>query len=413
MRQGRSLTGQGSNSVLVGDFNERVVLTTLRRFGPASKTDLARLVGLTKNAAGVIVRKLEDGGLVRATGKRYGGRGQPATILEIDPGGAYSIGVRIDRDLVECVLADLNATILDRTLLEDLPEPEAALVHIAESVRRFKARLKPAEQRRLIGIGVAIPYNMGSWLGVLNLPVAKFRAWDAFDLKPALAQATGLPVFLENDGSAATVGELNRGRGREVRHFLYVFLGPAIGGGVVVDGDYLRGHQRNAGDISVIPVRPSSLSSAPVTGRAYDPLLSRASLNALIRHFAYRGHPMARTDLDSAIAALPDVFSEWEDDAIDALVAPVLAAMHLLDIGTVVLDGDLAGPVLDAFAAKLGAALAVSVSESRDPPEVLRGTLGRDAAAVGAASLPLHASFSPMRTVLTGEAPEILLDLAS
>src|SRR3712207_3062520 len=87
--------GQGGNSAQVRHFNERVILTLLRRLGTASKADLARHARLTQNTAGQIVRELEGQRLVRSEGKRSGARGQPATILRLDPQGAYSVGVKL------------------------------------------------------------------------------------------------------------------------------------------------------------------------------------------------------------------------------------------------------------------------------------------------------------------------------
>src|SRR5215203_2347192 len=95
LRNGSS--GQGSNSVQVRQYNERVILTLLRRLGEASKADLARHARLTNNTAGQIVRDLEEQHLVRTDGKRTGARGQPATILRLDPDGAYSIGFKLGR----------------------------------------------------------------------------------------------------------------------------------------------------------------------------------------------------------------------------------------------------------------------------------------------------------------------------
>ena len=54
--------GQGSNSAIMRQFNERVILTALRRLGEASKADLARQASLTQNTAGQIVRELERHG---------------------------------------------------------------------------------------------------------------------------------------------------------------------------------------------------------------------------------------------------------------------------------------------------------------------------------------------------------------
>ncbi|MDJ1159164.1 ROK family transcriptional regulator [Chelatococcus sp. SYSU_G07232] len=402
----------GSNSVLVREFNERVILTALRRHGRASKADLARLAGLTSNAAGMIVRELEAAGFVRSTGKRYGGRGQPATMLELNPQGAYAIGVRIDRDLVETVLVDICGSLLGRVVHDGLPDPQDAVVRIAADVAAFRRELGRPGVERLKGIGVAMPYNLGSWLVELGLTADKYRMWDSFDVQAALAAATGLRVLVENDGSAAAVGELNHGRGREIDDFIYVFIGPALGGGVVLEGDYLRGRNGNAGDIGVMPVRPSRLPSVPRTRDDYVPLLTRASLGGLRRHLAHCGTPVAaREDLARAIAARPEAFAEWCGDAADAVVAPLLASCHLLDVSTVVLDGDLPEAALDALIGEVARAAQAAVAESRKAPELLRGSLGCDAAAIGAASLPLHLSFSPMHRVLTGQVGDSFGDM--
>ena len=54
------------------------------------------------------------------------GRGQPATVLDLNPDGAYSIGVRVDRTKSETVLVDLCGRILDRRALHRLPMPAGA-----------------------------------------------------------------------------------------------------------------------------------------------------------------------------------------------------------------------------------------------------------------------------------------------
>lgn len=410
MRQAR-VTGHGSNSVLVGDFNERVVLSTLRRFGPASKADLARRIGLTNNAAGMIVRKLEDTGLVRTIGKRYGGRGQPATVLELDPSGAYAVGVRIDRDMIEAVLVDLQGEILERVVLDGLPAPDTAVELLAGHVRDFRKTLG-AGAARLAGLGIATPYNLGSWLVELGLQTETLRAWDGFDLQGALQQATGLAVIVENDGSAAACGELLYGHGREIDDFLYLFIGPALGGGVVLGGNYLRGRNANAGDLAVVPVGHSTLPSAPPPRGAQAPLMARASLAALARHLRWHGVPVRSTlDLDGTIDAAPGAFLEWVEDAAAALACPVLTGAHILDVDHVVLAGDLSADHLAPLAERLAAACASCVAESRQPPAILVGGVGRDAGAVGAASLPVHVSYSPMRELLTGDTPDAFMEV--
>ncbi len=396
--------GRGSNSAQLRRYNERLVLQRLRRAGEASKADLARAADLTNTAIGGIIEKLVDLGLIEAVGKRHGGgRGQPATMLRPNPDGAYGIGVRLDRRSIETVLIDFGGKILARRDHDIvLPAPETALELVVRDVFDLLATLGPAARARFAGIGVAQPYNLGAWLGRLGLPPSAFQRWDLYDFPAQLEEETGLPVFAENDGSAAAIAELFYGVGRSADDFLYLFIGPAIGGGIVVDGDCLRGSHGNAGDVAVLQVTPSRLASAPAATDGRDLLITRASLNALARHLAFNGiEADSAGALEAAVRRGDAAVGEWLDDMVDALAPSVWSAISLLDVPLVVVDADIDAGLIDAVLARLSAALEAVKPEARRPPRLQRGSFGRDAGAIGAASLPMFFSFSPRASILT------------
>ena len=398
--------GQGSNSVHVRQFNERVILAALRRMGQASKADIARHASLTNNAAGVIVRELERAGLIREEGKkRDGGRGQPATMLSLAPEGAYGIGVRIDRRSIETILIDFAGDPIGRRLHAiDLPSPQRAIDLITQDIEALVDQLPLAARRRVAGVGVAAPYNLGAWLEKLDMPTAQFHAWDNFDIAAALKESTGYDVVAENDGTAAAVAELFYGHGRKIDDFLYLFIGPAIGGGIVLGSQYVRGTTGNAGDVAMMPVSPSRLASAPQTSRSAEILLSRASINALMRHLRYHGADISGlADLAKTTAAMPEAVNEWAEDCVDALIVPILSAVAVLDVPVVVIDSDLDRTILDEIIHWLQWRLTESMPEAREAPRLMRGSFSEDAGAIGAASLPLHLNFSPFAAILTGK----------
>lgn len=401
-------SGQGSNSANLRQFNERVILTALRRLGQASKADLARTAKLTDNTAGLIVRDLQARELVRVEGKRSGARGQPATLLTLDPDGAYAIGVKIGRRSIDGVLVDFCGGVLAHRRSErEFPLPDEALALARELVDALARELSPGRVGRLCGLGLAMPYNMGSWRRELDISAEAYAAWNGFDLAGRLGRATGLRVFPENDGTAASIAELFMGQGRELDDFLYVFVGTAVGGGVVLNGSSFRGAKGNAGDLGLMPVGPSRLSTAPRSGHAHEVLLSRASISSLIRHLRANGVAVRdRVELDRAIAAdAPHLVAQWLDDCTDALVAPLLAAARILNVETVVIDGDLPAALMAELIALLQRRLAEASPEARDAPQLRRGVVGRSAAAIGAAILPLHHSFSPTPDILVGSEP--------
>ena len=397
-------SGHGSNSIHVRLFNERVILSLLRRLGTASKADLARHANLTANTAGMIVHELEAAGLIRSLGKRQGERGQPATLIGLNPDGAYSLGVKIGRRSLDTILVDFAGQVLAQRRREcPFPLPEQALAMAVEDLTTLRGAVPAHHASRIAGLGIAAPYNLGSWRRELDIPNDAYRAWNEFDIAAELERATGLPTLVENDGTAAVVAELFQGRGRELNDFLYVFVGSAIGGGVVIGGEYHRGAHGNAGDIGLMPVPASTLPTAPESNRRFDMLLTRASVNALARHL--RGANVSvstRDELDTAIATHGQQVEEWLDDCADALVGPLLSAACVLDVEAIVLDGDLPMPVLQQLINRVHQLASSAAPEAREAPPIGLGRIGRQAAAIGAAILPLHLNYSPSREVLVG-----------
>ncbi|TDF65564.1 ROK family protein [Cupriavidus sp. L7L] len=404
-----SKAGRGVNSASLRLYNERALLLALRRAGEASKADLARMAQLTNTAVGSIVQTLADEGLVEQAGRRTEGqRGQPASLIRLKAKGAFGIGVRLDRGSIETVMVDFAGELLASHAHQlVLPHPEQALEVVRRDIDAMRARLSPGEQKRLLGIGVAQPYNLGAWLRELDVQgedfQASFRAWDEADFAAMLNAVTGLPVFSENDGTAAAVAELFYGR-HHAQHFLYVFLGPAIGGGVVINGDCVRGVSGNAGDIAMMPVPPSTLPSAPApAGKRRDLLLSRASLNALTRHLRYHGVAVdGHADLQRQAELGHPAVAQWIDDCVDALAPALQSALAVLDVPLVIFDADIDGGLVPALIDRLQQALNDSAPEARTPATVVRGCFGANAGAVGAASLPMFMNFSPRAELLKG-----------
>lgn len=65
-----------------------------------------------------------------------------------------------------------------------------------------------------------------------------------------------LPVFMENDATAAAIGEDWIGASRNVQNSVCVTLGTGIGGGIIINGDPLRGPDGIGGEIGHITVEP-------------------------------------------------------------------------------------------------------------------------------------------------------------
>jgi len=99
----------------------------------------------------------------------------------------------------------------------------------------------------VIGCGIGCPGTVD--LGFRNVIFAPNLKWKDVNVKDVLEKETGIPVYIDNDANLAALGEYWRGAGSGFRDFICVTLGTGIGGGIVVNGQLLRGQDNNAAEI--------------------------------------------------------------------------------------------------------------------------------------------------------------------
>lgn len=122
-----------------------------------------------------------------------------------------------------------------------------------------------------------------------------------------LSERLRMSVFVENDASAAALGEHRFGAGRGTRHLLHVTLGTGVGGGIVIDGKLYRGARGFAGEIGHVVVDPAG----PRCGCG-----SRGCLEALVGGLAFSNRA-ARLLQSEGHAELREIASGREPTAAD------------------------------------------------------------------------------------------------
>ncbi|MET3898118.1 putative NBD/HSP70 family sugar kinase [Devosia sp. UYZn731] len=387
--------GKGATSIWVREANERRVLSALRRHGPATRAEIAAYAGITFNTTWRILDSLQSRGLVRDGGRRKKQRGMPPSVMELDPEGAYSYGVMVDRDRIEVLLADLTSQIVEkRHHSVDYPLPTESLLIVKQLLAEIDARITDVQRTKIVGLGLSIPNQLGGWAAELSVPAEAVPAWNGFDFPAALARATGLEITVENDGTAAAVGEMFNGLGRTLSSFVYLFIGPSAGGGVVLNDDYWRGSTGTAGDFGLTPVPPSKLAAVGLGKSRYQILAGTASLSALVRHLRHNGIDASYGKLPGLLAPHANLVEEWIDDALAGLVPTMLAAVCLLDPEGIVVAGSAPPELLARLRSRLAAELNAAAPEGRAIPPILEGQVGEDAPVFGAAVLPLHLTFA-------------------
>ena len=392
------LRPRGSNQIGMGQYNERVVLQAIRLHGALPQAEIARVTHLTAQTVSLIIARLEAGGLLLRLAPLRGKVGQPSVPIALNPEGAFSIGIKIGRRSMDALLVDFSGQVRERlSFAYPFPDPDTLFDEIGACLKQLRKSLKPALRERLHGIGVAAPLSLGGWQELLGIAPALAEKWHGIDIGErvaALGASVGLPVEFVKDTAAACVAELVAGRGRSIRSFLYVFVDTFIGGGLVLDSHLRGGVNGNAGALGSLPLGLGQSDQA----RAPAQLLSAASLWNLEALYA-----KARLGVDAWAdeRAMRDPWlpctRAWLRSTCPAIALALNSAACLLDLEGVIIDGSFSRELLQALLTEVERALDRYSWEGVSRPQLLAGTIGSDARAIGGALLPLYANFAPDR----------------
>ena len=233
-----------------------------------------------------------------------------------------------------------------------------------------------------MGMGVAIPFQLWNWVSVLGAPQDEMDAWRARDLGAELTAQLGLPVYVQNDATAACGAELIFGKGERPKDFLYFYFGTFIGGGLVMNGQLFLGRTGNAAAVGTMQV--------PAPGGGTGRLIDLASMSILAEAMEAAGEPSDHLWGQHEQWVVSDrVLGPWLDQAAAALAHATLAASALLEIQAVLIDGWMPVAIRAELTRRTEAAFLKLDLAGIDPPAIREGTVGADARALGAAAVPL------------------------
>ncbi len=400
-RPNASDLSRGTNQTGVRLYNERLILSLIRRHDSLPKAEIARQTGLSPQTITVIMRQLESDGLVVKLDRLRGKVGQPSVPFALNPEGAFSLGLKIGRRSSDLVLVDLVGTV--RGALQkpyDYPTPGMVLDFVTEGIDRLTGTLTTAETARIAGLGIAAPFELWNWEQQLGAPRSILDAWRSFDIDRDIGGVCSWPVSSCNDATAACGAELILGNPAHYRDFLYFFIGSFVGGGVVLNGSLYPGREGNAGALGSMPIATIDGNG----GLSSQQLIRHASISVLQNRLAAAGRD------PSVLWLSPDDWGDpgalldaWIDEVGDSLAFAAMAAVSVIDFEAVVIDGAFPLSVRSRIVDRVRIRIDDFDQRGISRPKIAEGTIGRGARAIGGACLPLLAHFSRDRDVLFKE----------
>ncbi len=351
----------GLNQISVGSYNERLVLSLLLQSDGISRMEIGQKTGLSAQTVSVIVRSLEQEGLVSRGEARRGRVGPPTIPLSLNAEGAYSVGVSIGYRSTDVVLIDFIGEMrFKKSLLHiglNLSEIRSQCI---ETVRAAISSLPVKSQNRVAGIGLALPEDINSW------NMSRGDSSQRIDnLHHELENLLDLSVFVQNDITAAASGESMFGVAKSESDYLFFYLGANLHGRLILN------HQIHKGN--------DTISSA-----TYE-----VGMLSLEKKLAERNAEFNSDNLwaNSADWSWIDdqIFDCWRQECRDTLKNSVQSLAQFVDVKTVVLSSFCPRPVCESICQGLDNELFGITA--------LPGELQHAPKAIGAASLPYISRF--------------------
>ena len=380
------LDGERSTGVL-RERNCVLVLDALRRHGLVSRSDLARLTGLSRTTVGSLVSDLQARGLVveEVDGERQPGRGRPPAFLRLDRSAGVAVGIDFDHDRVRVALADLSSTVLGEDCAEiDVDHSASDAIDAAVEIIGALRVAAGLDESELIGAGVGLPGPIDGRTGTVGSATI-LPGWAGKSPRDMLSERLGLPVEVDNDANLGALAEVSFGAGRGLTEVVYVRLGSGVGAGLVIGGRIHHGAAGLAGEIGHVQVHADGVVCRCGNRGCLESVAAEGSIRALLR--PAQGHEVTRRDVLELLAARDLGATRVVNDAGRAIGRVLADLCNALNFEAVVVGGELseAGePLLDGIRDSIdryalpGAAAAV---------KVVHGELGERAEVLGALAL--------------------------
>lgn len=380
--KGLDLLAQQQDSLRKAATN---VVNHLAVHGAKTRAELAETLGWSRTSVSRVSSLLLDAGLVVENVEPARGRGRPVARLQLDRSAGLVLGIDVGyRNLRTIVSSVDHATLAadERTLSPDFAPAEA--FSAAREMLDALLRREALSWDDVVGAGLAVGAPIDEDSGSVTLGCLLPR-W-AGDVGRLSGEFFPCPTYVSNDARLSAYAELLWGAGRDYESFLYMKLHSGTGGCLVLNRSIVTGSNGGAGEVGHMIVEPR--------GR-FCRCGNRGCLETIV------GVPAL---LEALSLAYPQRLT-WEQfrerlEAGDAAATRVV--QHAYEV-----TGRVAGSIVNLFnpqAVILGGALSRArpdadqqVYDSFRPTRlpinehvrVEIGTLGRQAAALGAVGLVL------------------------
>ncbi|WP_409293988.1 ROK family transcriptional regulator [Peribacillus sp. SCS-26] len=231
---------------LMQELNRSIILDTIRKQGPISRSDIAKQINISPTTVTSAVSELISEGVVREDGVGISNGGRKPVLLRFNPHAKYVIGVSLNNSAIKISEMNLEGSILRKEVYPTNGTEGMAVItlmlDIIEGFLESKDNLDSCE-----GISIITPGIVDSVNGIIAYN-NKLKLFD-IRLKEMVEERFSLPAFMDNDTNAFVLAENFFGSFGHYKDLVYITIGDGVGSGIMVNGKIIRGFKGSAGEL--------------------------------------------------------------------------------------------------------------------------------------------------------------------
>jgi len=252
-------------------------------------------------------------------------------------------------------------------------------INLFSLIRR--TRLLP---NQILGIGVGLPGPVDPKKGIIHF-LPNIKGWRKVRLKDILEKRLKMNVFIDNDVNLMSLGEYKLGAARGATCAVCITLGTGVGGGIVINGEILRGKSNVTGEIGHLPLNedgPSCNCGGRACLEAY--VGNKRLLNKAKRLFH---HNITLEEVTDLANRGEKVAIEFWRDAGQKIGLALTAVVNLLNPDRIVIGGGVANAGKVLFDQIRRTIKERAMPTQANDCKVVKALLGDNAGLIGAAIL--------------------------
>lgn len=254
-----TLTTRGAlNKSALRLANERLTLNTIRQNPGLSRSDLARITGLSPSSITFIVNRLRRGKFVSEDRKeKHTQVGRRPTGLRLADDARMAVAVEISLNGCGVALIDLGGRRVCERLVPWQPNPEILAQKLQSVIRSVLRHAKPEQ---VLGVAVGLPGTFDRATG--KVIAAENLGWFNVDFGRLLSGKFMLPFYYENNARLSAFAErwfLDPGQ-QPLQDFVFIEPTGGLGAGLVSNGHLLQGASGMAGEFGHTILYPDGLA---------------------------------------------------------------------------------------------------------------------------------------------------------